>query len=67
MTWLLGDRVRVENAEGAVIADGIAVDQLEAVDPFLYYACIQAIARTQPDARFDARFDITGGRSGPRR
>jgi hypothetical protein len=29
------------------------MDELEAVDPFLYYACAKAIGRAQPDARFD--------------
>ena len=50
VTWLAGQTVRVENARGAVVADGVTPDYLERLDLFLYTACTQATASGYADA-----------------
>jgi hypothetical protein len=55
VTWLAGNSLRVEDAQGAVVADRITVNELEAMDPFLFYACTRAIGAAHLDARLDAR------------
>jgi hypothetical protein len=44
VTWLAGQKLRVENARGAVVADGVTADDLERLDLFLYTVCTQATA-----------------------
>jgi hypothetical protein len=50
VTFLAGQRVRVEDARGAVVADGVTLDDLKKIDPFLHEACTTATARTFLDA-----------------
>jgi hypothetical protein len=50
VTFLSGHRLRVEDARGAVVADGVTVDDLKKIDPFLHDACTTATARTFLDA-----------------
>jgi hypothetical protein len=55
VTFLTGDRLKVEDARGVVLADGVTLEGLQKVDPFLYAACVNATARsgTYVDARLD--------------
>lgn len=48
VTFMTGDRVRVEGARGELVADGVTVESLERVDPFLYAACRSATANGGP-------------------
>jgi hypothetical protein len=52
VTFLAGHRVRVEDARGALVADGVTVEDLAKIDPFLHAACTNARA-----AYLDARLD----------
>jgi hypothetical protein len=51
VTFLSGNRLRVEDARGAVVADGVTTDDLEKIDPFLHRACTRATAGAFLDAR----------------
>ena len=53
VTFLAGHRVRVEDAHGALVADGVTVDELAKIDPFLHAACTNATAGMYLDARLD--------------
>jgi hypothetical protein len=55
VTWLSGNRLRVETAQGALVADGVTPNDLKAIDAFLLHVCTQAIG----DAHLDARFEAT--------
>ena len=57
VTFLTGDRLAVEDARGVTLARGITLADLQKVDPFLYAACANAMAKngTYLDARLDAR------------
>jgi hypothetical protein len=53
VTFLSGHRVRVEDARGAILADGVTLAELERIDPFLHKACSTATAGVYLDARLD--------------
>jgi hypothetical protein len=53
ITWLAGQKVRVEDVHGTVVADGVTIDDLDRIDPFLREACKSATAGTYVDARRD--------------
>ena len=68
VTFLTGDRVAVEDARGVMLARGITLAELQKVDPFLYAACANAMARngTYLDARLDARPAVDADDARPR-
>ncbi len=45
VTWLSGQRLRIEDGRGAVVASGVTLDDLARIDPFLYAACTSAMAQ----------------------
>jgi hypothetical protein len=53
VTFLAGHRVRVEDARGAILADGVTLDELARINPFLHAACTNATAGAYLDARLD--------------
>ena len=57
--------VTVHDDEGRLIADGLSLDELRTLDPFLYEACTSAVARgTESPGRYlDARLYIEDVRS----
>jgi hypothetical protein len=59
VTWLAGNSLRVENAQGAIVADGITLNELSALDPFLHNACAGATGAMHLDTRLDARVATT--------
>ncbi len=65
VTWLAGQRLRVENARGAVIAEAATLEDLARIDPFLETVCTHASASAKIDASV-ARLDLGHGRSGSR-
>jgi hypothetical protein len=50
VTWLPGQKLRVEDARGAVVADGVTIDDLARIDPFLEAACTNAKASASLDS-----------------
>jgi hypothetical protein len=59
VTFLSGRRVRVEDARGVVVADGLTFDELKKLDRFLHDACTTATAGAFLDARVD-RVNLRG-------
>jgi hypothetical protein len=62
VSWLVGAspsdrRFRVEDAQGALIADGVNLDELRRIDPFLSAACTSAVAGHADGPYLDARLD----------
>jgi hypothetical protein len=53
VTWLAGQKLRIENAHGAVVADGVTMGDLERINPFLHSVCANGTAARSIDARFD--------------
>lgn len=51
--WLGGQRLRVEDARGNAVADGVTTADLRRIDPFLHAACTNATAGAYLDARLD--------------
>jgi hypothetical protein len=50
VTFLSGRLLRVEDASGAIVADGVTFEQLRKIDPFLHDACTTGTGRAYLDA-----------------
>jgi hypothetical protein len=59
VTWLTGGTLRVENAAGGVVAEGVTIEDLETIDPFLRAACSHGTAAAYIDASLE-RSDPVG-------
>jgi hypothetical protein len=55
VTFFAGDKIEVRDARGVVLASNVTREELEKVDPFLFAACRDALAKggTYLDARLD--------------